>query len=328
MNRRALVFVVGAIFVAGAMIPVGGNAAPATTPRVAGLDLSSFSANGPATKTDLLFIHHSCGGQWLADVGGGPDGDGQREKCIYAHHPNGGELRAHLEAQNYVVHEASYGSEVGDQTDMFDWLPKFRDHMDKVLTVDEDDRYLPPGRSNKVVMFKSCFTNSDFVGMGAPPGDPRGPALTVANAEATMKAVLAELAKHPDVLFVYVTAPPLAPNPPVPAWRALARVVKHALLKTGHLPPDESGALARTFDDWMKSPDGWLKGYARTNVVVFDYFDVLTGNGKQNVLAYPSAPGDSHPASTGNEQATAAFVPFVNRAWHRFAAGDGALAQP
>ncbi|HSQ66300.1 MAG TPA: hypothetical protein VLM85_23920, partial [Polyangiaceae bacterium] len=82
--------------------------------------------------------------------------------------------------------------------------------------------------------------------------------------------------------------------------------------------PDESGALARTFDDWMKSPDGWLSGYPRANVVVFDYFDVLTGDGRYDVSAYASGAGDSHPSSVGNERATAAFVPFLNRALDRF----------
>lgn len=68
----------------------------------------------------------------------------------------------------------------------------------------------------------------------------------------------------------------------------------------------------------MKSPDGWLAGYPHANVVVFDYFDVLTGDGRQNVAAYPSQAGDSHPSSAGNERATEAFVPFVNRALNRF----------
>jgi hypothetical protein len=317
VNRRILALGGVALLALASTLPVGGKPAPATGPRVAGVDLSKYSADGPATKTDLLFIHHSCGGQWLAARGGGPNGEGERAPCIYARHPNGGELRARLEAAGYVVHEASYGSDIGDRTDLFDWLPKFRDKMDEILRVDENDRFFVGARRNRVVVFKSCFTNSDFVGAGTPPGDPAGPALTVANAKATMTAVLAELAKRPDVLFVYVTAPPLAGGS-VPAWRALARAAKRVLRVRRELPRDESGALARTFDDWMKSPSGWLAGYPRANVVVFDYFDVLTGNGLQNVAFYASAAGDSHPSSAGNEAATRLFVPFVNRALHRF----------
>lgn len=194
MNRRSLVLGAGAIIALGAMVPVGGKAARAPGPRVAGVDLSSYSADGPSDKTDLLFIHHSCGGQWLAGVGGGRDGEGDRAACIYARHPNGGDLRPRLEAAGYVVHEASYGSDLGERTNLFDWLPKFRDKMHAIAD------------TNRVVVFKSCFTNSDFVGMGTAPGDPTGPELTVANAKATMSAVLAELAKRPDV-FSSSTSP-------------------------------------------------------------------------------------------------------------------------
>jgi hypothetical protein len=84
----------------------------------------------------------------------------------------------------------------------------------------------------------------------------------------------------------------------------------------------ESGALTRTFNDWMKSPDGWLKGYAQPNVVVFDYFDALTNEGTTNVAAYPASAGDSHPSSAGNTKATDAFVPFLNRALHRFSEAE------
>ncbi len=130
-----------------------------------------------------------------------------------------------------------------------------------------------------------------------------------------MNALLPELAKRPDVLFVYVTAPPLAGDSTRPAW-------KYALRSLARRP--DSGALAREFDDWMTSPDGWLSHYASSNVVVFDYFDVLTGHGQSNRLVYPSGNHDSHPTSAGNSEATKAFVPFLNRALHR--AGGGVTA--
>ncbi len=315
MNLRRLLLAAGALAAAaGALLyPVGsGGAAPGRGARGPSLDLSAVPDGPPPGKVDLLFIHHSCGGQWLAEPGAEA---GERASCILERHPNGGGLRARLTANSYAVHEASYGSVVGEKTDLFDWLPKLRDDMPKVLAVDENDRPLPPGRTNQVVVFKSCFPNSDFVGAGAPPGDPRGPELTVANAQATMRAVLPELAKHPGVLFVYLTAPPLADDPPGPAYRHLARAAKRRL--SGRLSPSDAGAHARAFNDWMKSPSGWLSGYALTNVVVFDLFDLLTGEGAANVAAYPSAGQDSHPASSGNQRATDAFVPFLNRAVHR-----------
>jgi hypothetical protein len=258
---------------------------------------------------DLLFIHHSCGGQLLAD----PGPDAQRAPCVYATHPNGGALRRSLAAAGYRVHEASYGSAVGEATDLFDWLPKFRSQMDRVLAVDENDRPLPPGRTNRIVVFKSCFPNSDFAEEGAPPGDPRGPALTLWNAKASLSTLLPVLAARPDVLFVYVTAPPRAPRPePVPFWRALARRLR------GRPSAEErlriGSQLARRFNDWVKAPDGWLASRP-PNVVVFDYFDVLTRHGQSNVLEYAGIDAtDSHPAAAGNEAAAREFVPFLDGA--------------
>lgn len=93
----------------------------------------------PARRLRLLFIHHSSGGQLLASRGQ----ESSSTRCIFRFHPNGGGLRSLLEQNGYEVHECSYGSEIGENTDLFDWLPKFRTNMDRVLTVDENDRRLP-----------------------------------------------------------------------------------------------------------------------------------------------------------------------------------------
>lgn len=75
---------------------------------------------------------------------------------------------------------------------------------------------------------------------------------------------------------------------------------------------------ARTFNDWVKSPDGWLSGYPFQNVIVFDYFDQLTDQGASNVSRFPTLGGyDSHPSSEGNTKAAQAFVPMLNRAVRR-----------
>jgi hypothetical protein len=68
----------------------------------------------------------------------------------------------------------------------------------------------------------------------------------------------------------------------------------------------------------MKSPEGWLKGYPEKNVVVFDYYDVLTEGGASNLSRFASGDGrDSHPSAEGNQKAAAAFAPFINRAVRR-----------
>ena len=169
----------------------------------------------------LLFIHHSCGGQLLATPG--PDAG---TNCIYQSNPNGGGLQSRLEKNSYEVHEASYGSRVGENTDLFDWPGKFRDQMDQVLSCDFQDTNYSDGRRNEIVVFKSCFPNNNFASAGAPPGNAEGPDLTLWNAKAAYAALLDEFRKHPKVLFVCVTAPPLAPKtPPQPLWKQMAKKV-------------------------------------------------------------------------------------------------------
>ncbi|HSN99381.1 MAG TPA: hypothetical protein VLS89_13890, partial [Candidatus Nanopelagicales bacterium] len=105
-------------------------------------------------------------------------------------------------------------------------------------------------------------------------------------------------------------------NPKVSLWKHLA---KRALGK----PSDaeiavEQAELAREFNSWIRSPEGWLKDYPEKNVVVFDYYDVLTGEGASNFSQYGSEGGtDNHPSREGNEKAAAALVPFLNKAARR-----------
>ena len=322
MTKKRLLLL-GAIVVvmAGAMfVPVGGGRAAEGGPRreaIRTMDLSSFSDANPAGKLRLLFIHHSCGGQLLA-----PEGPDDGENCLYRTHPNGGGLRPLLEQAGYEVHQASYKSIIGDRTDLFDWLPKFRSRMDRILTTARQDDTLPGGTKNQIVVFKSCFPNSAFVGEGERPGNAAGPELTVWNARATMTALRDELGKHPDVLFVYMTAPPLAPVVPrQPAWKWLAKTVLGKQMDRDRLR--RSGELARRFNDWMLAADGWLAGYPHQNVAVFDYHRVLTGE-RSNLLEYPTGPdgSDSHPSTAGNTRAARQFVPFLNRAVRRAALSE------
>lgn len=296
------------------MIPVGGTDVPEreTVNKEKNMDLSEFSENEPGKELNLLFIHHSCGGTLLADPG-----ENSGENCIYQSHPYGGGLRTLLEDQGYSVHEASYASEIGDQTDIFDWLPKFRDKMEKILKCSNQDTSFPADdKHNSIVAFKSCYPNNNFAGKGEEPGKPEGPELTVWNAKATYRALLPEFQKYPQVLFVCVTAPPLVWKfPPEPVWKHIARKVLNRPRQT----PSQSGSLAREFNNWLKAEDGWLKDYTEKNVVVFDYYDILTGNGKSNHCEYPtgSEGTNSHPSREGNKLSAQEFVPFLNRAVRR-----------
>lgn len=294
------------------LVPIHPDFSVAASPPAPTMDLSAFSPARPTRPLRLLFIHHSIGGQLLAERGP----EHERASSILTSHPNGGGLRAKLQAQGYEVHEASYGSDVGERTDLFDWKPKFASQMDRVLTIDENDRSLPPGQKIDVVMFKSCFPNSLFVAEGTAPGNPAGPELTVWNAKAALTSLLVELEKQPQTLFVYLTAPPAAGGGGGRAFAVLARRV------LGRLPSKTAvlaqGALARELDAWVVSPDGWLAGYPLKNVVVYDFYDALTDHGASNHLRYPSGDGnDSHPTSDGNAMAGDPLPAFLNRATRR-----------
>jgi hypothetical protein len=293
------------------LIPIRGEnePRPSGSERSRVLDLSAYAAGAPERPMDLLFIHHSCGGQLLA----APGAD-QETNCIYVASPNGGGLRSRLEQNSYRVHEVSYGSRLGEKTDLFDWLPKFRNEMDQILVCDRQDTSYADGRRNQIVVFKSCFPNSAFTGEGELPGNPAGPELTLANAKASFSALLAEFRKYPHVLFVSLTAPPIAhKNQPQPLWRHLVNSVRG-----NKQNPAASARIARQFNNWLTDQDGWLKDSNLTNVVVFDYYDILTGYGKSDLSVYPTGDGwDSHPSQEGNAKAAEAFIPFLNRAVRR-----------
>src|SRR6185436_322931 len=235
------------VAVAAMLVPVAGGTAE-SVPRAPakGLDLSAYPATRPEAPLRLLFIHHSCGGQLLAPEGAAAE----RPDCIYPSHANGGGLRPLLAEQGYEVHEASYGSEVGNDTDLFHWLPKFSQKMDRVLRTAHQDELYPDERRNQIVAFKSCFPNNQLVSEGTPPGDPAGPELTVWNVKATLRALLPELARHPETLFVYLTAPPNAPSAPkMPLWKwAARRVLGRSAAEARRVA--RQAELARELDDW------------------------------------------------------------------------------
>jgi hypothetical protein len=276
--------------------------------QVKTLDLSQYSAASPDKPIDLLFIHHSTGGQLLADKG--PE---KGENCIYTSHPNGGGLRRLLEENNYIVHEASYKSQVGDKTDICHWHNKFKDSMDKILSCKHQDEFFTDGTRNRIVIFKSCFPNNNIVSDGTEPGKPDACELTLANAQAAYQSILPFFQQHPETLFVVMTAPPLAK----PVQDKKDRIIEYLKIFSGR--PDTLERIAtraRRFNNWLVDvEDGWLKGYSLKNVVVFDYYDVLTGHGRSNWSVFPTREGtDSHPSREGNALAAERFVPFLHRA--------------
>ena len=289
--------------------------------------LGSFPAaadtSAPASEVRLVFVHHSTGGNWLAD----PNED----------QPYGG-LGAALMTNNYYVSATNYGwgpDSIGDRTDVPNW-PEWFTGTDSstilaALYVESGQNVgdfgawsrlsTAPSEENTIVMFKSCFPNSDVFGN---PSDPAAASpndqYTVENYKAVYNNLLSYFATRQDKFFVVVTAPPQREEDYWSDYQSAA----------------ERAANARAVNNWLV--DSWRSGYAYNNVMVFDYFNVLTGpnnhhrisNGtvehvtadNNNFAYYPS--DDSHPSTAGQQKATAEFVPLLNYYYNLWKAGSGA----
>jgi hypothetical protein len=251
----------------------------------------------PKERVKLIFIHHSCGENWLTD--------------------GHGTLGEALARNNYFVSDTNYGwgpDSIGDRTDITDWPEWFtgsqsRRYMEALRR--ENGRLSPyarsasdPGGENRIIMFKSCFPNSNLE--GAPTDPPRrGDGLTVQNAKAIYVELLTYFRTQPNTLFIAITAPPVQD----PTY----------------------AANARAFNNWLVRD--WLARYQGSNVAVFDFYNVLTGAGNhhrfhngaieyitdrgRNTLQYPTN-GDDHPSPAGNQKATRELVPLLNVYYNRW----------
>ncbi len=280
-----------------------------------------LSAAPPTAPVKLIFIHHSTGGNWLAD----PNDD----------QPYGGLGRA-LMQNNYFVSATNYGwgpDGIGDRTDIPNWPEWFvgpnRDvYLDALYNEngqnvgdfgDWSRMASDPGGENVIVMFKSCFPNSNLEGQPDDPplSEPNDWEYSVANAKAVYNALLTYFETRQDKLFVVITAPPLMRSETT----------------------RQNAANARAFNNWLVNE--WLADYPYANVAVFDYYNVLTdpanhhrwnGSAIEHIQAkdtdfsaYPS--GDSHPSTEGHTKATAEFVPLLNVFYNRWQAA-GVVAPP
>jgi len=290
----------------------------------------------PTSPVKLIFIHHSCGENWLADADGG--------------------LGIALRDNNYFVSDTNYGwgppdvdvgyENIGDHTDIGHWYNWFVGpnqityttalYTEYVQNSDYSRLSTDPGGENEIIMLKSCYPNSYLDGPTGPPtGDPnplRGQDAgsgyhTVANAKGIYNDLLTYFATCQDKLFVVITAPPQEQSETDAAHAANARIL----------------------NDWLV--DEWLAGYAHTNVAVFDFFNVLTSNGGDtgtNDLGWSTgnhhrwltdtvqhtqtvsndysaywggSGGGSHPTAAGNQKATGEFVLLLNVFYNRWRSG-------
>ncbi len=224
-------------------------------------------------------------------------------RMVFLHHSVGkgileeGKLRDYLREMSIDVKGMTYGDSIGQYTDMCNWLPKFQNDMKGILSFQNHPNvYYTDSRANDIVMFKSCFPNSDIGSVGTGPGNPLSSKRTLADYKAVFAGLDREIRKFPSTLFVYMTFPPLVP------------------LET----TTESARNARAFNVWLK--DEFLPTYHKesglNNLVIFDLFDVLADQDNVLKVEYRNAnPRDSHPNGLANREAARKFMEFFQPVW-------------
>ena len=241
-------------------------------------------------------------------------GSQSQAKMVFLHHSVGrnilytGGLQRRLLERGLFVSGATYGDEIGEHTDISDWLPKFRKEMEKILTFkSHPNQYYSDGTRNQIVMFKSCFPNSNIVDESAAEEDTKGSPNTLANYQATFKAIKREMMRKGDSLFVYLTAPPLIAQKTTP----------------------ENAARARRFNNWLINE--YLVEYRseseHDNFAIFDLFGFLAGPDNLLKKAYRvDKPSDAHPNDEASRLAAEAFVEFFMPLWEEWQRRKGAGA--
>lgn len=283
------------------------------------LPVSGFDS--PQPSDDLVFLHHSCGSNWL-DAG----------------------LNDALLAKDYVDERndigygttmspdsgrpSSLGDTPGDNTDMNHWILWFNDYLGGIKT------HGCASGVNRIVMFKSCYPASHVESDGSEPGDPFSGTPSLANYRAVFRhpsglgntyqrdghayrALNDVFGASPDTLFVVVTAPPLHYGPSDPSSEAAAR-------------------RARVFNQWLKTE--WLREYNNAypqhrNVMVFDWFDVIANpddhmsHPNRLRMEYGGNSGDSHPNNAACVYSVDVFATgdrnALDQAWASFTRPSG-----
>jgi hypothetical protein len=238
----------------------------------------------------------------------------RRHRLVFLHHSVGrsileeGGLRDSLEQLGISVRGMTYGDSIGQNTDMCDWLPKFRDNMRGILKFQgHPNVYYGDDRTNDIVMFKSCYPNSDLDADPGGPGDPLSVRKTPANYRAVFEGLAVEMRKHPEKLFIYLTAPPLVP------------------METTF----ESAERARTFNNWLVSEyaSKYRSETGPKNFAVIDLFDVLADQNNLLKAEFRSSnPRDSHPNELGSVRAAARIMERFRTVWSEWQSRTDSLS--
>ncbi len=193
----------------------------------------------------FVFLHHSCGSGFLKQGG----------------------MWRKLERMGLAVYSVTYGDGwIGENTNPRDFPITFGEHMDEVLTWD-----LTGADRHEIVAFKSCYPASNV-----------SSDRMLADYKGYYEKLKPMFAKHPEVLFIAWTAPPLVPG----ATTA------------------ENAARMRAFCEWLQND--WAPD--ERNIAVFDCHGVLADSEGFLRADFRKSESDSHPNESGNQAVASAFT--------------------
>lgn len=245
---------------------------------------ADLNTSKPNSTVKLVFIHHSCGSNWLAD--------------------GNGNLGHNLNLNNYYVTETDYGwdaepgDNLGDRTNTEDWPSWFNNQkMPYVYANNYHSAYsnniANPGGENQIIMFKSCYPLSEV-------GN------SIDDEKNIYNSLLPYFAAHQNKLFVLITPP--------------GETKVESYIKTREL----SNWLVDTNNGWLKNYSGKnvcvfdfygvLSETGSHHRVVADHVEHVYASNYDGVSPYHN--GDDHPNSVGNQKATTEFLPLLNYAYN------------
>jgi hypothetical protein len=248
--------------------------------------LAGLVANAVGCKGQAPVEHTSL----VRSPGADPGKPSKPLSMVWLHHSTGdallkGGLLSALMGDNLAFHDINYseatvdGYVIGDHTDVPEWPKTFNTprFFDTVTTWE-----LSGGKHHDVVMFKSCFPNSEITSDAM-----------LDDYKRTYSELLPTFKAHPEMMFVAMSTPPLVKAETEPA----------------------AAARARKFAGWLTTE--YAAGVK--NVKVFDLFNalaILPDKPDANTLApqFAVARKDSHPSHEGAQAVTRQFIPWFNRA--------------
>ena len=251
--------------------------------------LEKAASIGPPTsksmktaQTNLVFIHHSCGENWLNDG-----------------------LSKELNDKGYHVADICYGwREYGDHTDTSDWPMWFTDEVMELVCQElgamTAQNSLPPAEGgNTVIMFKSCFPCSDA-------GD------SIEDEQELYNGLLPYFMSRPDRMFILVTPPPMIKIEYPAKTRELCNWLTDR--ETGWLVGLVTGnVFVFDFYNVLTHPDAHHRMENGREIHVW-----VRGS---DTLHYDSS-GDDHPSRQGNLKATEEFIGLLERWHAQYSAND------